>query len=133
MYLARSSVLIGWPGMEPDSIAAIRSQLRLDLERAISEIEKELPSAVLEWTLEKILGLKIFPPALPKVRSVRSSTIAARQSNAVHNGIRRITRSMAIADRKQTMVSNVCSVAATPKFHPGLPETPATVRRRHAK
>lgn len=136
-------------------ICSARQALQKDLHEALQRLRSELPPEWLALSLGEFLRLENFtaqlrnflpaatcpgaPPPPTEGRARRRTVIAADKE-------RRVTRSMAARqssvaaestlaeDKRQTLLADpkmtAAVVPATPKFHPGLPETPAHIRRR---
>ncbi|PJF18534.1 hypothetical protein PSACC_01680 [Paramicrosporidium saccamoebae] len=96
-----------------------RVLLEKELNESLQRLKKELPNGFLKLTLREFLQLE----------TLTRNTIVDKE--------RRMTRSMArhsqretivVEQKRQTIVTETNTVAQTPKFHPGLPETPAALR-----
>lgn len=98
-----------------------RLKLEEELMEALQRLQKELPKDILGLSLREFLKIENL---------IRKSPVLVDRG-------RRVTRSMANKIRqsittedykRQTIVTDNSQVAQTPKFHPGLPETPAAIR-----
>lgn len=99
------------------------------MEELVQRLKKDLPSSILQMKLADFLLLSQFP-----LTSVHLTEPTQSQTEATPAKVRRITRSMVQVARQSIIETDVrASITATPKFHPGLPETPAIVREGRVK
>jgi hypothetical protein len=109
-----------------------RALLVAELEEALQNLRNSIPTSYLSLKLRDFLELE--------------SLENVKENVATGNGMeweRRMTRSQTAKlsllqnetdSKRQTMITEYNSiVTATPKFHPGLPETPAAIRNRQRK
>jgi len=90
-----------------------RQALERSLRKVANELRNELPASVLRMSLMEFASLSQFPNKL-------GLTDNDKERDEPVGKIRRLTR------RNESLV--VAQMAASPKFHPGLPETPANIR-----
>lgn len=100
-------------------ITESRRLLETELNEALEQLRRELPAGVLSGTVRDFLQLQGFLQRVP-VEGVPKD----RE--------RRVTRSLAAKVRMLSIAGHDTlhdsSVTQTPRFHPGLPETPAVIR-----
>lgn len=132
-------------------IKLTRNQLERELHEELSRLKRDVPEKVLKLTLRDFLSLErlTISEETPLSTGKRIEAIDdaannyALSSNYYETPVkRRMTRSMTAKqlaapltsrdDKRQTILSQTSEalMAATPKLHPGLPETPAAIRKR---
>ena len=113
-----------------------RALLITELEEALQNLRNSIPTSYLSLKLRDFLELE----------SLEEVPEFGKENVVTGNGMeweRRMTRSQTAKLsllqsetelKRQTMITGYNSiVTATPKFHPGLPETPAAIRNRQRK
>jgi hypothetical protein len=132
-----------------DKIASERASLYSNLQNIVNEAMAKMPKELVEMNLEDFLCLlsiysaKSIDNELDNAKRKRKQTILGldmKEVNRLTMGFpedsgRRLTRSMAAKLRQQTLVIGEPTEEqkrqwmATPRLHPGLPETPAIIRQ----
>lgn len=124
--------------------ALIRAQLQADLERDLEQAMNTLPDGLRGMTFRQFLSLLSLiedaPIAPPSKRKKTILGLPAEEVQRFTMGYnledsgRRVTRSMAARLRSESLAggreSIVGPVPATPRLFPGLPETPAAIRKQ---
>lgn len=124
-----------------DQLKREREALQDDMAKTVKQLLGEIPAYIMKMTLAQFLTLTdIFtesegreertrtPRMSRSVKSLsrRSMAIASTSTNVVDK-VRRVTRSMTRDSLQSTSIPQGAP-SMTPKFHPGLPETPAMLR-----
>lgn len=124
-----------------DQLRREREAFENDMAVTVRQLLSEIPACIMKMTLAQFLALTdIFTESEARAGRTRSrmpkstksssiqSTIIAQTPVATMDRVRRVTRSMTRDSLHCTGTSSQTVPIMTPKFHPGLPETPAMLR-----
>lgn len=102
-----------------------RAILEKKLTGELCRIKRELPVSVLQITLREFLQLEMLP-----IVEARGPSIADKTRRVTRSMSAKLRESITVEDSKRMTMrtTDVPIITQTPKFHPGLPETPAAIR-----